>query len=138
MNPFRWYIRSDLPLWIVIAVLLTVLLCGRAMAQSVVVPIPAAAKYQGTIATGVATSVSLITANVTMASSTVLPTKFRALNIINVGANPGYVCIFGGTASASSGCTLVAVGAYIKINPDEFATAPTFFSTAGTTFAFWG
>lgn len=92
--------------------------------------------YQGTIALTAATSTTLTSGNVTMASSTVLPGTFQKLTLINVGSNAGNVCWFGGTASASAGCELLAPGASDTLFLNGFATPPTLFSTAGTTFSF--
>ena len=84
-----------------------------------------------------ATSTTLTTGNVTMApNSAALPATFAKLTVINVGTNPGFVCWFGGASSASSGCEMLAAGASDTVNLANFATPPTLFSTAGTTFAF--
>lgn len=97
--------------------------------------LPPVTTYQGTIALAAATSTTLTSGNVTMASGTALPATFGKLTLINVGANPAYVCWFGGTASASSGCELLAAGASDTRNMGGFATPPTLFSVLGTTFA---
>ena len=103
--------------------------------QTLTVNVPATT-YQGTIALSAATSTTLTSGNVTMASSTSLPSTFQRLTLVNVGSNGGYVCWFGGAASASSGCELIAAGASDTVNLAGFGTPPTLFSTSGTTFSF--
>lgn len=95
--------------------------------------------YQGTLNVPAATSTALVAGiNVVMASSTVLPAPgaFVRLSIINVGSNAVYVCWFGGAASASSGCELLAAGAGDTKNIAGAAAAPTFFSPSGATLSF--
>ena len=98
-----------------------------------------ASTYAGTLATGTATSTALIAANVTLApNSGTLPTGTRPFNnlvLTNVGTNVGYVCPFGGTCSASAGGLAVAAGATVTLFLAT-QTAPTVFSTSGTTFSF--
>lgn len=98
--------------------------------------VPSITTYQGTIGLSAATSTTLTSGNVSMASGTVLPATFQKLTLINVGANLGFVCWFGGTASASAGCEPIAAGASDTVYLNDFATPPTLFSTAGTTFSF--
>lgn len=96
--------------------------------------------YQGSLALTANTSTSLITANVTMASSTVLPANFYNLTVTNTGTNPAFACWFGGTASASAGCEYIGANttmvARTTVNLNGATTAPTFFSTSGTTLTF--
>lgn len=105
---------------------------GAQVAQTTFTP----TTYQGTIALTAATSTTLTSANVAMASSTVLPSTFAKLMLVNVGTNPGVVCWFGGTASITSNCETLAANASDSVNLGNFATPPTLFSTLGTTFAF--
>jgi hypothetical protein len=93
--------------------------------------------YEGTLTLAGATSTALTSGNVTLApNSAALPSTFVKLTLINIGANPGFVCWFGGAASASSGCEMLAAGASDTVNLGGFATPPALFSTAGTTFSF--
>jgi hypothetical protein len=97
---------------------------------------PTVSTFQGTMTLTAATSTTLTSGNVTMASSTVLPSTFQNLFVLNTGTNPVFVCWFGGTASATSGCETIVAGASDTRNLGNFATPPTLFSTAGTTLAF--
>jgi len=117
---------------------------GAAFAQTAVTPIPLPGTIQGTIALSAATSTSLINANVTMApNSAALPLhNFYVLNFVNESAsNSAYICIGGGTASATAGCTFIGPGAAIQITFPQVASAgqvaPTLFSTGGATIDFW-
>ena len=111
---------------------------GGAFAQTPVNAIPLPGTIQGSIALSANTSTSLVAANVTMApNSQALPLKnFYVLNFLNEStANSAYICIGGGTASATAGCTYIGPGAAIQItfpNPGAGQVAPSLFSTSGT------
>lgn len=116
---------------------------SAALAQTPVNAIPLPGTIQGRIVLSAATSTSLTAANVTMApKSKPLPNgDFYVLNFLNEDtANSAFLCIGGGTATASAGCTMVGPGAtiYITFPPAPPAqVAPTLFSTSGATIDFW-
>ena len=102
-----------------------------------VVSLLPASTYQGTMTLGAATSTTLTSGNVTMnAGGGALPTTFQKITIINTGTNAATVCWFGGTCSAALGSETLAAGATDTVNLNGFATAPTLFSTLGTTLSF--
>lgn len=111
---------------------------GAAFAQTPVNPLPLPGTVQGSITLVANTSKALSAANVTMApKSLAFPTgNLGTLNFVNENTtNSVYLCIGGGTASASAGCTYIGPGAAIQItfpNPGANQVAPTLFSTAGT------
>ncbi len=93
--------------------------------------------FQGTMTLSSATSTTLTTGNVTMnAGGVSLPPTFQKLTIINTGSNPLTICWFGGTCSAVLGSETLPAGASDTVNLNGFQTAPTLFSTLGTTVAF--
>lgn len=115
-----------------------------AFAQAPVNAIPLPGTIQGTIALSAAASTSLTAANVVMApNSQPLPLHaFFVLNFLNESTqNSAYICIGGGTASATSGCTYIGPGATIYLTFPQVASAgqvaPTLFSTSGATIDFW-
>ena len=114
-----------------------------ALAQTPVNAIPLPGTIQGRIVLSGNTSTSLVAANVTMApNSAALPLKtFFVLNFVNESTtNSAYICIMGGTCSASAGGTIIAPGATIYLtfpNPGANQVAPTLFSTTGATIDFW-
>ena len=117
---------------------------GGAFAQTPVNAIPLPGTIQGSIALSANTSTSLVAANVTMApNSQALPLKnFYVLNFLNEStANSAYICIGGGTASATAGCTYIGPGATIYITLPQGVSggqvAPTLFSLSGATVDFW-
>lgn len=124
---------------------LAFLLAGAvsAHAQTPVNAIPLPGTIQGTIALTANTSTSLIAANVVMApKSQALPLgSFFVLNFLNESTqNSAYICIGGGTASATAGCTYIGPGATIYItfpSAPPAQTAPTLFSLSGATVDFW-
>lgn len=109
-----------------------------AVAQTPVNPLPLPGTVQGSITLVAGTSKALTAANVTMApKSAAFPTgNLATLNFVNENTtNSVYVCIGGGTASPTAGCTYIGPGAVIQItfpNPGAGQVAPTFFSTSGT------
>lgn len=115
-----------------------------ALAQTPVNAIPLPGTIQGQIVLSANTSTSLVAANVTMApNSQALPLKnFYVLNLLNESTtNPAYICIGGGTASATSGCTYIGPGATIYLTFPQGVSggqvAPTLFSLSGATIDFW-
>lgn len=114
-----------------------------AHAQTAVHVIPIPGTIQGRVVLSAGVAKSLTAANVTMApNSAPLPNgDFYVLNFLNEDtANSAYICIKGGTATASAGCTMIGPGAtiYITFPPAPPAqTAPTLFSTSGATIDFW-
>ena len=120
-------LRSILAAWFLIAA------CSAACAQSLTTM---AIGWSGVIT--VSTSVTLSTANATMSGSTTIPVPISMLHILNSGTNTGIVCPFGGACSASAGGIVVPAGVAIDLNLSGQKTAPTLFSTSGTTFSVWG
>jgi hypothetical protein len=115
-----------------------------ALAQTPVNAIPLPGTIQGQIVLSANTSTSLVAANVTMApNSQALPLKnFYVLNYLNESTtNSAYICIGGGTASATSGCTYIGPGATIYLTFPQGVSggqvAPTLFSLSGATIDFW-
>lgn len=109
-----------------------------AAAQTPVNPLPLPGTVQGRISFSANTSTSLNAANSTMApNSAPFPTgNLGTLNFVNENTSYAvYICIGGGTATASAGCTYVGPGASIQItfpNPGAGQKVPTVFSTTGT------
>lgn len=114
-------------------------------AQAPVNPLPLAGTIQGQMTLAAATSTTFVPANVVMApnSSPLVAGGLTTLNFVNEStSNNAWICKLGGTASASSGCTIIAPGATIQITfPPAVAgqpqRTPTFFSTAGAVIDFW-
>ena len=111
---------------------------GGAFAQTPVNPLPLPGTIQGSITLTANTSKTLTAANVTMApKSSAFPTgNLGTLNFVNENATYAvYLCIGGGTATATAGCTYIGPGAAIQItfpNPGAGQVAPSLFSTSGT------
>ena len=111
---------------------------GGAFAQTPVNPLPLPGTIQGSITLVANTSKAMTAANVTMApKSAAFPTgNLGTLNFVNENTTYSvYVCIGGGTATATAGCTYIGPGAAVQItfpNPGANQVAPTFYSTTGT------
>ena len=109
-----------------------------ALAQTPVNELPLPGTIQGRISFSANTSTSFNATNSTMApNSAAFPTgNLATLNFVNESTQyPVYICIAGGTATATAGCTYVGPGAVIQItfpNPGATQKAPTVFSTTGT------
>ena len=109
-----------------------------AAAQTPVNPLPLPGTVQGRISFSANTSTSLNAANSNMApNSAASPAgNLGTLNFVNENAtNSVYICIKGGTASATAGCTYIGAGAAVQItfpNPGAGQVAPSLFSTSGT------
>ena len=109
-----------------------------AMAQTPVNPLPLPGTVQGSITLTANTSKTLTAANVTMApKSSAFPTgNLGTLNFVNENTSYAvYICIGGGTATATAGCTYLGPNAAIQItfpNPGAGQVAPSLFSTSGT------
>ena len=109
-----------------------------AMAQTPVNPLPLPGTVQGSITLIANTSKTLTAANVTMApKSAAFPTgNLGTLNFVNENVTYSvYVCIGGGTATATAGCTYIGPGAAVQItfpNPGANQVAPSLYSTTGT------
>jgi hypothetical protein len=109
-----------------------------ALAQTLVSQVPLVGTVQGRVNFSANTSTTIVAANVTMAPHSVpLPVgNLGTLNFVNESTQyPVYLCIGGGTATASAGCTYIGPGATIQVtfpNPGANQTAPTVFSTTGT------
>lgn len=111
---------------------------GAAFAQTPVNELPLPGTVQGRISFTANTSTNFSAANVTMApNSAAFPTgNLATLNFVNESTQyPVYLCILGGTATASAGCTFIGPGAVIQItfpNPGANQKVPTLYSTTGT------
>ena len=109
-----------------------------ATAQTPVNPLPLPGTVQGSITLIANTSKTLTAANVTMApKSAAFPTgNLGTLNFVNENVTYSvYVCIGGGTATATAGCTYIGPGAAVQItfpNPGANQVAPSLYSTTGT------
>lgn len=109
-----------------------------AFAQTPVNPLPLPGTVQGSVTLTANTSTSLNAANSVMApNSAAFPTgNLGTLNFVNENTQYSvYICIAGGTATATSGCTYIGPGAVIQItfpNPGANQKVPTLFSTTGT------
>ena len=113
-----------------------------ALAQTVVTAVPIPGTIQGQIVLTSATSTSLVAANVTMApnSQALSAGSLYVLNFLNESTGNAWICIKGGVASATSGCTLIGPGAVIQITfppAPPAQTAPTLYATNGGTIDFW-
>ena len=109
-----------------------------ALAQTPVNELPLPGTIQGRISFSANTSTSFNATNSTMApNSAAFPTgNLATLNFVNESTQyPVYICIAGGTATATAGCTYIGPGAVIQItfpNPGANQKVPTVFSTTGT------
>lgn len=114
-----------------------------ALAQAPVTVIPIPGTVQGQVVLTANTSTSFNAANSKMApNSQAFPTNnLFTLNFLNESSsNSAYVCIQGGTDSATAGCTFIGAGATIQItfpNPGAGQSVPTLFSLSGATIDFW-
>lgn len=116
-----------------------------AHAQTPVNAIPLPGTIQGQMTLSAATSTTFVAANVTMApnSSPLVAGSLTTLSFVNEStSNNAWLCKLGGTASATSGCTIIAPGASIQVTfpPAQAGQAqrtPTLFSTAGAVIDFW-
>ena len=113
-----------------------------ALAQTPVNELPLPGTIQGRIVVS-ASSKTFTAANVTMApASAPFPTgNLATLNFVNESpTNSGFICIQGGTASTTAGCTVINPMAAIQItfpNPGANQAVPTFFSGSGCNIDFW-
>jgi hypothetical protein len=97
-----------------------------------VVATPPISTYQGTLSVSSSAAISTLT----LSNSTTYPVGAQGVvNILNTGSNTAYVCFFGGTCSATGGSFPLVAGASKTLNLGSAATAPTVFSTSGTTLA---
>ena len=114
-----------------------------ALAQTLTNPVPLVGTVQGRILAGSGTSTLFNAANTTMAPNSVpFPTgNLGTLNFVNESTGgSAFLCIAGGTATSTAGCTIIAPGAAIEVtfpNPGANQKVPSFYSANGAYIDFW-